>query len=242
MNYELDKIKAVFQLYSEMMYRGEAPKEVTTLYQSDIAARELMDAMAEVMECEIFPADRKLYLIPRASDSLLSISNQELLKRYFPASFQNKEIYTLYFALMVLVGEFYDSDTSMRPTREFVSIDHWIHQISLLLDSLKNLGKETLEQLEKDQEVNWLMIIDKWDSLDTYREDVVEKKRAASKYAFMETVKNFLIKQEVLEDVGADEVTLTEKAKVIVSRYYMNTDYNRELMSFIYGLKEGLHE
>ena len=44
-----------------------------------------------------------------------------------------------------------------------------------------------------------------------------------------------------MHDIGNNEMELTEKTKVIVQRYYMDYEYNRGLLDFIYQFdkKEG---
>ena len=55
--------------------------------------------------------------------------------------------------------------------------------------------------------------------------------------------KNFLIRQQLLRDVGNDELILTEKAKTIIVTYYMEEEHNRGIMNFMYQLdhKEEIH-
>ena len=52
----------------------------------------------------------------------------------------------------------------------------------------------------------------------------------------MNIVKNFLEDQELLLDIGNEELELTEKAKTIIQRYYMEYDYNRGILDFMYNL------
>ncbi|ETJ30075.1 hypothetical protein Q604_UNBC15403G0001, partial [human gut metagenome] len=52
----------------------------------------------------------------------------------------------------------------------------------------------------------------------------------------LEQLKNFLIKNELVSDIGNNEIELTEKAMIIVQRYYMEYDYNREILDFMYNL------
>ena len=38
----------------------------------------------------------------------------------------------------------------------------------------------------------------------------------------------------MIRDIGEDEVTLTEKARTIIQRYYMEMEHNRSILEFIY--------
>ena len=46
--------------------------------------------------------------------------------------------------------------------------------------------------------------------------------------------RRFLIEQEISEEIGNQELTLTEKAKTIVQRYFMELEYNRGILEFLY--------
>jgi len=50
----------------------------------------------------------------------------------------------------------------------------------------------------------------------------------------LNTVKKFLEAQDLIRDIGADELTLTEKARTIIQRYYMEVEHNRSILEFIY--------
>ncbi|WP_322786722.1 DUF6063 family protein [Paenibacillus alginolyticus] len=38
----------------------------------------------------------------------------------------------------------------------------------------------------------------------------------------------------IVIDIGNQEITLTEKAKVVVQRYFMELEYNRGILEFLY--------
>ena len=81
-------------------------------------------------------------------------------------------------------------------------------------------------------------MVDKWDALDDIKENVQQTARTASRMSFMNIVKRFLLDQELIEEIGNDEIQLTEKAKAIIQRYYMEMEYNREILEFIYSLEK----
>jgi hypothetical protein len=59
-----------------------------------------------------------------------------------------------------------------------------------------------------------------------------------SRLSFLDTVKRFLLEQQLAEEVGAGELALTEKTKMIVQRYFMELEYNRGILNFLYNLDE----
>jgi hypothetical protein len=54
----------------------------------------------------------------------------------------------------------------------------------------------------------------------------------------MDTVKRFLLDQKLAEQVGMLELALTEKAKIVVQRYFMELQYNRGILQFLYQFEE----
>lgn len=105
--------------------------------------------------------------------------------------------------------------------------------------------QEELKALEKEHSYNWLTIIEQWNALDTIK--VTAKKQSGktlSRLSFIHTVKNFLVKENVILEIGNDEVELTEKTKTIVQRYFMDVDHNNDILQFLYDLQseeEGLY-
>lgn len=92
--------------------------------------------------------------------------------------------------------------------------------------------------MEKEHSYNWLSIIENWLALDTIKESAKSQKgQTLSRLSFIHTVKNFLIKEKIVHDIGNDEVELTEKAKMIVQRYFMNLEYNNAILQFLYDLQ-----
>ena len=58
-----------------------------------------------------------------------------------------------------------------------------------------------------------------------------------SRLSFIDTARRFLIDQGLIVDIGNHEVALTEKAKTIVQRFFMEVEYNRGIFEFIYGFE-----
>jgi len=60
-----------------------------------------------------------------------------------------------------------------------------------------------------------------------------------SRLSFIDTVKKFLLDQDLIQEIGNDEITITEKAKTIVQRFFMEIEYNKGIFEFIYGFERG---
>lgn len=116
-------------------------------------------------------------------------------------------------------------------------MEDWLNSVNDKILSLKGYDEEELIKLERKYEYNWIAVIEKWDALDDIKENVQQTARTISRMSFMNVVKRFLEEQELVEDIGNEEVQLTEKAKAIIQRYFMELEYNREILEFIYSLE-----
>ncbi len=95
-----------------------------------------------------------------------------------------------------------------------------------------------LKQLEKEFSYNWGLIIEKWEDMDDIKETAKKQSgNTISRFSFMDTVKRFLVDQDLIQEIGNDEITLTEKAKTIIQRYFMEVEYNKGIFEFIYGFE-----
>jgi len=93
--------------------------------------------------------------------------------------------------------------------------------------------------MEREYSYNWRLIIDKWEDMDDIKETAKRQTgNTISRLSFIDTTKRFLISQGLLEEIGNNEVTITEKAKIIIGRYFMDTDYNKNMFEFLYGWEE----
>ena len=235
MLYDERQVMEAFRLYARLALKGYGDKETLRLYLADDVVRGLVEEFAQEVECTVILAGDQLYLIPLALSSPFHVSNQSLKEQYLPAYAVNADIYLMYVAIIILFGEFYDSYQTMEPTRDFLALDHWLTRLNERLLALKEIDPKELEKMESELEYNWQQVIDKWDALDDLKEKVkAQDARTRSRLGFLNTVKKFLEAQDLIRDIGADELTLTEKARTIIQRYYMEVEHNRSILEFIY--------
>jgi len=235
MLYEEQQVMEAFRLYTRLALKGYGDKEALRLYLADDVVRGLVEEFAQEVECTVISAGDQLYLIPLALSSPFHVSNQSLKDQYLPAYAVNADIYLMYVAIIILFGEFYDSYQTMEATREFLTLDHWLTRLNERLLALKEINPQELEKMESELEYNWQQVIDKWDALDDLKEKVkAQDARTRSRLGFLNTVKKFLEAQDLIRDIGEDEVTLTEKAQTIIQRYYMEVQHNQNILEFIY--------
>ena len=235
MNYKNEVVVEAYKLYSKLASVGNCPIGEMRSYTRDEQIEELVNQFAAHDHATIIIAGEQIYLVPIASGSPFHMSNETIKKLYLPANATNLDIYLMYAITIVLLGEFYNSYQSKEPTRAFINMEEWLDAVNTRMESLMALDKEKLQAVEEEQEYNWQRILEKWMALD----DVKEKAKkltgvTASRISFLNMTKQFLEKQDMIKDIGNSEIEITEKTKVIIQRYYMDYEYNRGLLDFIY--------
>lgn len=243
MYYEHNQVINAFKIYSKLAADGIGEKDDLRLYIVDDVIRGLVDEFAEEIHCTIFIAGEFIYMIPKLMASSFHASNESIKRDYMPSKALNTDIYLMYVAIIVLFGEFYDGYQSVNPTRDFISMDDWLDNINKRIFSLKEHDKEKLEKLEREYEYNWISILNKWDPLDDLKENAKKQDaRTASRLSFLNITKKFLEEQDLVLNIGNNELELTEKAKTIIQRYYMEYEFNRGILDFIYDLEQNKEE
>jgi hypothetical protein len=237
LQYNNEQVMQAFKLYSILSMKGYGEKEELRLYISDEMIRGLVDQFARQVDCTIFASGDYIYMIPVSRNSVFHVSNDSIKKEYLPAKAVNLDLYLMYTAIIVLFGEFYDSYQTMEPTRDFININEWLSSINERIETLNEHDPEKLKELDNQFDYNWSTIIEKWMDMDEIKEKVKSQDaRTISRKSFLNTVKQFLEAQELVKDIGNEELELTEKAKNIIQRYYMEYDYNRGILDFMYNL------
>lgn len=237
MQYEEQLIIQAFKIYSSLAAKGIGEKDEIRQYLVDDRVRGLVDRFAEEVQCTLVVAGDYIYMIPKTDASIFHISNESIKKDYLPAKALNADIYLMYVAIIILFGEFYDGYQSMNPTRDFVAIGDWLDIVNERIFSLKEHSDEKIKELEREYSYNWIDVIDKWDPLDDLKENVKRQDaRTASRLSFLNITRNFLVDQGLINELGNDELELTEKAKTIIQRYYMEYEFNRGILDFIYSI------
>ncbi len=235
MAYKEQEIIEAYKLYGRLARTGSQSVEEMRLYTRDERIEELINQFANEDQATVIVAGGMAYLVPIASSSPYQMSNETIKKLYLPNNATNLDIYLMYVATIILVGEFYNSYQTKEPTRAFITMAEWLEAIQNRMEALWALGEEQLKKVEEEQEYNWQKIVEKWMALDDVKENAKKLTGVmASRLSFLNMTKQFLEKQEMVKDIGNYELELTEKTKVIMQRYYMDYEYNRGLLDFIY--------
>lgn len=231
-------VMEAFRIYSKLNTNGQMLREEARNFL-DENVRGLVMEFANEVDCTVITAGDYLYLIPLTVHSDYHMSNSEIKRDYLPSRATNMDIYLMYLAVIVFIGEFYDSYQSNDPTRDFITVNDWMESLDERLQALKQIDEASLIELEQEYEYNWVGIITHWDSMDIIKETVKKQTaRTNSRKSFMSIAKDFMIKEDLAKEVGYEELALTEKARVVVQRFFMDYEYNRGIIEVIYSFAD----
>lgn len=240
MNYSEEKVIMAFQAFRELARDGIVGSEWSTVYKADDDVRDLLDLFAKEMACVNVPVGSSLYLIPETKMSPFHVNNDYLKKNYLKAGAVNADIYLMYFSTLILFGYFYDSYQTKEATRDFIGVEEWVREVHDKIQSLKEHDEETLKIEEQAFSYNWMQIISKWDDMNDIKESAKRQTgNTISRLSFLDGVKRFLLDQELVRELGNQEISLTEKAKTIIQKYFMDLEYNKGIFEFIYRTEQG---
>ncbi|QDH19662.1 DUF6063 family protein [Saccharibacillus brassicae] len=236
MQFDEQEVMKAFRIYMELAKSGRAEAEQTKLYENDDRIRGLVDRFAAESDCVVIAAGEQLMLIPLARLSPFHMSNDALKKNYLKAGALNADLYLLYVAVIVWIGAFYDSYQTAEPIRSFLSMDEWLNLMRDKMEGIKERGEEQLQQDSVDHAYRWSDIVKRWDAIDDIKEGAKRQSgQTNSRLSFLDSVRRFLLDQELALEVGVNELGLNEKTKIVVQRYFMETEYNRGILEFLYG-------
>ena len=238
MLYEAETVRRAFDIFQLLTRTGKAERPHYHLYLADDTIRGLINEFVKGVDCDLVTVGQELLLIPTVGDSPFHVSNEYLRKTYLKSGATNADLYLLYFTTIVLFGEFYNSYLSQEPTREFIQLSDWVVAVQQRIGTLKEHDIGDLKSFSSEFSYNWPMIIEKWDSMDDLKEQAKRQTgNTISRLSFLDTVRRFLIDQELVQDIGNNEITITEKAKTIIQRYFMDLDFNRGILEFLYRME-----
>lgn len=236
---DMQMVSKTFKLFSVLQMQGKIQKDDCKLYFQDDQVRSLMSEFAGEIDCVLISDADYLYLIPLTIKSEFHMSNERIKRDYFPSRALNIDIYLMYVAMIVCIGEFYDSYQRTKPTRDFITLHDWLVSVDERIQGLKRLGEEALKEKEDLYDYHWIDIIRNWDAMDTIKEGIKRQTiRTASRLSFIKIVANFMTDQELIKEIGDGEYILTQKCMAITENYYMDYEYNRGIIEFMYQFEE----
>ncbi|SMC33473.1 DUF6063 family protein [Sporomusa malonica] len=238
MRYEQNDVIKAFQLFSLLTQQGFIEKDDVEFYRINEEVQSLVEQFAREVDAVLVLAADIVYLIPATALSPFHVKNEQL-RREMGSNATNADIYMMYFCILVFIGEFYNSYLSNEVQRDFLTTSQWLDVLQERLNTLRQHSADDLSRHAEELQYNWLAILEKWDALNDLKESAQSQKgNTVSRLSFLHKVLQFMFKEKLVEQVGPDEYILTEKTKTIVQRYFMELDYNRGILQFMYRYDE----
>ena len=238
MRYEQQYVIKAFQLYTTLARQGYIEKEDVEYYLMNEEIQSLLEQFVHEVDAVLIQADDILYLVPTTALSPFHVKNEQI-RHEIGANATNADVYTLYFCILVFIGEFYNSYQVMEVQRDFLTMEEWLSLVNTRMETLKQHTAEELQKFSDDLQYNWVAILEKWEALSDVKESAGSQKgNTVSRLSFLHKVLQFMQTEGLIEESGLGEYTLTEKTKTIVQRYFMELEYNRSILRFMYQYDE----
>lgn len=242
MQYEQQHVIKAFQLYSRLAIQGYMEQDDVESYLMNEDIQSILEQFVREVDAILIHAGELIYLVPITGLSPFHIKNEQL-RREFGANGVNADVYMMYFAMLVFIGEFYNSYQSGETQRDFLVMTEWLAIVNTRVETLRQHPAEELQRYGEELQYNWLSILEKWDALNDLKESATSQKgNTVSRLSFLHKVMQFMLKEKVVSEIGPGEYDLTEKTKTIVQRYFMEFDYNRGILQFMYQYDERKEE
>ena len=172
MEFNETEIMTAYKIYSRLVGSGSLETAEAKEYIRDERIEELVDHFASSDDAAIITAGDTIYIVPIAITSSFHMNNETIKKLYLNNSATNLDIYLMYVAIIVFLGEFYNSYQTQEPTRNFIHMEEWLQAMNTRIEGLSQIDEETLKNIERQHEYNWVKIVEKWMAIDDLKENI----------------------------------------------------------------------
>ena len=223
---EMDEIKMSQEIFSYLLENHELREEnFPHLYKAYIESnnvQSLVKSQGEFSGCAVERYGDVIYLIPEPSNQFLGYSKADLKKELCKGNATDADYYLAQFAIIVLLLEFYDGQTSSSKVRGYIRAGELQNSISRYL---KEGSERTSEEEQDEKGIAFSRMQQAYEALRS--EEGSNKK--TTKEGFLQHIINFLEQQGLIEYIEQDEmIRTTEKLDHFVDWNLLNNNnYDR---------------
>lgn len=212
------------------LYRKEDPELFDSFRNGEVS--DMMSKIEKINKIRIVKVEDRLEMIPEVDNELYRFTNEELREKMNLS--KNRELYTLQFMWMVILGKFYGEQyENTGEPRAFVPIDEARDFMDECVETFKKQKKEKIEEMTSAYELSISEIIETWDSLGTISEETKSIARSSTKdFGFMNKGLKFWVEQKLIVIHEQSEIVLTERGRIIPESYY-HQEYNIQKINVI---------
>jgi len=204
-------------------------------YERESEIREVLDLCAEKFGLYVCGRGDAIFLSPGINNKVFGMTNEEIKSDLLRGG-KNAHMYTAFFIMHVMIGEFYTESMYNTP-RLNLPITYLMDTVDSKIKSLADF--EEIDEISNEYRFNFKEVKDLWDSLpkaDVSPETGKEKEGGiGTKVGLIyETIK-FMEKHQLI-DLNVGAVYPLPRFKAMVSEAYNNTDIQTDILEFIESL------
>lgn len=232
MAYDFETIKLSQKIYYYLTCNGElTEQQESELYKAYVENEDVMHlvkSQGEVADCMIERYANTIYIMPNMGNEQLGFSKAELKRVLCKSGATDKDYYLSQFIILTLLVEFYDGQGSRCKSRDFIK-----------MGELQNIVSERLKngvQAEEDVERTGLDFQSMSEAFEALKSDQKNSKSKTTKEGVMNSVMDFLAKQNLIVYIKEDEmIKTTLKLDHIMEMKLINRNNYERIMQVLGG-------
>ena len=232
MAYDFETRKLSQKIYYYLTCNGElTEQQESELYKAYVENEDVMHlvkSQGEVADCMIERYANTIYIMPNMGNEQLGFSKAELKRVLCKSGATDRDYYLSQFIILTLLVEFYDGQGSRCKSRDFIK-----------MGELQNIVSERLKngvQAEEDVERTGLDFQSMSEAFEALKSDQKNSKSKTTKEGVMNSVMDFLAKQNLIVYIKEDEmIKTTLKLDHIMEMKLINRNNYERIMQVLGG-------
>lgn len=239
MQYEKEHIEIALEMIYTILKDGSVEKNIHPdhfmRYERDSEIREVLDICAEKFRLYVCERGDSIFLSPGINNKVFGMTNEEIKNDMFRGG-KNAHMYTAFFIMHVLIGEFYAESMYDTPQRNR-PITYITDMVDAKIKSLADL--EDIDGISKEYKFNFREVKDLWESL--YKADIdmdtgkAKEGGIGTRVGLIYETLKFMTKHQLIT-IHADAIYPLPRFKAMVSEAYSNTEVQTDILEFIEDL------
>lgn len=228
MDYSLEEIKLSNKILYYLLKNKELKENEVELYKAysqNENVAELVKIAGEELECEIKKFGSVIYLIPNEDNDFLGYSKGELKRELCKSGANDKDYYLSQFIILTLIVSFYGATGLSSKCRDFIKVGEFLN---IITEKLRDGVERSSEEDEDKNGIAYSNILERFESL---KASDKSSKSKTTKEGFVNTILNFLDKQNLIYYIQDDDmIKTTIKLDNLMDWHVLNkNNYNRVL-------------
>ena len=235
MEWDKEDVQWAFRIFMHLLKHGvidDSERELHYAYKKKEVYQILEEIMEKEADVKIFSMGKNIFITPGVDNRFFGYKNAELRDKMKLDN--NSQLYLAYFAILCLLGKFYNSEDQSLASRQFISLEELEETITGHVDEVLASDKESIESVEDDLKLNLRKVADVWDELPPYDDKLKNPKRGKNnRISFLLKVMTFLEDEELITIMEDYTIRLLDKLEHLVMKYYFHSERKERLLQFV---------